>query len=88
MKITASGWPKNCVNEEQKKAFVEENKQRYGIDLDASEIKYNSGRRYIAKLCNNRCVLKIIFIFVHEIKFILNNHLFLVFGGVSVFETI
>ena len=54
MKLTASGWPANCVTDEQKATFIAENKRRYNIELNPDEIRYNSGRRYIAKLCNNR----------------------------------
>lgn len=54
LKISASGWPKNCVTNDEKAAFILENKERYNIELDPNSIKYNSGRRYIAKLCNNR----------------------------------
>lgn len=54
LKICSSGWPKEADTEEKKEAFILENKERYNIELDPKKMEFNSGKRYIAKLCNNR----------------------------------
>ena len=53
IKQEASGYPKDCVTDEQKQRYVEEYYQHEGIRLDPKEIKYNPGLRYLAKLVLN-----------------------------------
>jgi hypothetical protein len=64
IKYEASGWPEECldkeateeVRDERKNKFVDEAKSKYGIVLEANEMKPNPGLRYLAKLCLNRSV--------------------------------
>ena len=53
IKIEASGYPKDVVTEEDKDAFIETYKNKYGIELDKNNIKLNPGMRHIAKLALN-----------------------------------
>ena len=52
-KQEASGYPKDCVTDEQKQRYVEGYEQHEGIQLNPEEIKYNPGLRYLAKLVLN-----------------------------------
>ena len=38
MKLEASGWPKNCRTEEEKKQFLEQCRLQDGIELDPEEL--------------------------------------------------
>ncbi len=53
IKQESSGYPKNCVTEEQKQQYVEEYYEREGIQLDREKIEYNSGMRALSKLMLN-----------------------------------
>lgn len=48
-KIESSGWPSHCVTEQAKAAFIRVCKERDGVDLEASEMRYSSGGRYASK---------------------------------------
>ena len=52
-KTEASGWPANCVSDEQKSDYVREYEEREGIKLDPSKIEKNPGRKQVAKLMLN-----------------------------------
>ena len=52
-KQEASGYPPDCVTDEQKQRSVEEYEQHEGIQLNPEEIEYNPGLRYLAKLILN-----------------------------------
>ena len=52
-KQEASGYPPDCVTDEQKQRYVEEYEQHEGIQLNPEEIEYNPGLRYLAKLILN-----------------------------------
>ena len=49
----ASGYPSNCVTEEQKQECVDEYLEMEGIQLDRGKIGYNPGMRALAKLILN-----------------------------------
>ena len=53
IKQEASGYPKECVTDEQKQRYVDEYYEHEGIRLDPKEIKYNPGLRSLAKLMLN-----------------------------------
>ena len=53
IKQEASGYPKDCVTEEQKQHYVDEYFEKSGIHLDLHKIKYNLGLRALAKLMLN-----------------------------------
>ena len=53
IKAEASGWPSDVKSDEQKQAYIEENRRQYGILLDGNNMVKNPGRRHIAKLCLN-----------------------------------
>ena len=53
IKQEASGYPKECVTEEQKQRYVQEYLEREGISLDPNKIEYNPGLRALAKLMLN-----------------------------------
>ena len=44
----SAGWPKKCVTEEQKAAYIQQYKEREGISWNT--IEKNPGRRAVAKL--------------------------------------
>jgi len=48
-KIEASGWPPNCITEEDKNAYIKSIKDSEGIELDPSNIESNPGLREIYK---------------------------------------
>lgn len=54
IKAEASGWPSDNMTDAEKQAYIDENRRRYGIELDANNMIKNPGRRHIAKLCLNR----------------------------------
>jgi hypothetical protein len=53
IKVEASGYPKEVKTEEEKDAFIKTYKDKYGIELDKNNIKFNPGMRHIAKLALN-----------------------------------
>ena len=52
-KAEASGWPDYCQDQDSKNAFVQEYKERYGVNLDPAQINYNKGKRTVSKFCLN-----------------------------------
>ena len=50
IKMQASGWPDRCKTEEDKRQFMEEVKEREGIELDYDKVEKNPGLRSVAKL--------------------------------------
>ena len=53
IKLEASGYPKNCVMDEQKQWYINDILENQGIQLDPAEINYNPGLRPLAKLMLN-----------------------------------
>ena len=53
IKLEASGYPKNCVTDEQKQAYVDDILEHQGIQLDPSKNVYNPGLHALAKLMLN-----------------------------------
>jgi hypothetical protein len=53
IKQEASGYPKECVTEEQKQYYVDEYFENSGIRLDPHKIEHNPGLRALAKLMLN-----------------------------------
>ena len=53
LKQEASGWPAWCVTDEDKRTYVQNYKEREGIQLDPDNIAKNPGLRSLAKLCLN-----------------------------------
>jgi hypothetical protein len=53
IKQEASGYPEDCVTEEQKQYYVDEYFENSGIRLDPYKIEYNPGLRALAKLMLN-----------------------------------
>ena len=53
IKLEASGYPKNCVTDEQKQAYVSDIFENQGIQLDPGKIVYNPGLRALANLMLN-----------------------------------
>jgi len=52
-KQEADGWPSWAVTEEQKRAYIQQYKEKEGIELDYDNIKKNPGRRQLAKIMLN-----------------------------------
>jgi hypothetical protein len=53
IKQESSGYPKNCVTDEQKQRYVNEYLNVEGIQLDREKIQHNPGMRALAKLMLN-----------------------------------
>ena len=53
IKQEASGYPKDCVTDEQKQRYIDEYYEHEGIRLDPNKIEYNPGLRSLAKLALN-----------------------------------
>ena len=53
LKTEASGWPSSCTDDEKKQAFIDEFKDREGVELDPEKMEKNPGKRFIAKLMLN-----------------------------------
>ena len=49
-KTEATGWPKNCVTDEQKDAYITNYYAREGVQLEPNKIGKNFGRKQVAKL--------------------------------------
>ena len=55
-KQESSGWPGWCQTEEDKERYLQEYKNKEGIDLDRDAMKYNAGARTVWKqILNNLC---------------------------------
>ena len=52
-KTEATGWPKNCVTDEQKHAYITNYYAREGVQLEPNKIGKNFGRKQVAKLVLN-----------------------------------
>ena len=53
IKQEASGYPEGCNSDEEKKAYIQDFKDKTGIQMDPANIVKNDGKREIAKLCLN-----------------------------------
>jgi hypothetical protein len=53
LKIEASGWPLQCIDETSKEDFIRENYLIYGIQVDPAKMNKNPGLRYISKVNSN-----------------------------------
>ena len=53
IKQEASGYPPDCVTDEQKQRYIDDYYEHEGIRLDPEKIEYNPGLRYLAKLVLN-----------------------------------
>ena len=62
MKQEASGYPKDCVTDEQKQRYIDEYYEHEGIRLDPNKIEYNPGLRSLAKLMLNSLWGRLFFI--------------------------
>ncbi|XP_055344050.1 uncharacterized protein LOC129592111 [Paramacrobiotus metropolitanus] len=52
-KLEASGWPQDCITEEQKQKYLADIEKREGITLDPERIEDNPARRAVAKIMLN-----------------------------------
>lgn len=52
-KRKTSGWPNDCVTDEQKDAYTAEHQAHEGVSLDKDKIAVNPGRKAVAKLMLN-----------------------------------
>ena len=52
-KQEASGWPSDCVTDQQKEAYIAEYELHEGIKLDSDKIEVNPGRKAVAKVMLN-----------------------------------
>ena len=64
IKQEASGYPKDCVTDEQKQRYIDEYYEHEGIRLDPNKIEYNSGLRSLAKLMLNSLWGRLFLLFV------------------------
>ena len=53
IKTEASGWPKDCETEEEKRGFIERFEEKEGIRLQYENVKKNTGLKATAKLMLN-----------------------------------
>ena len=53
IKQESSGWPAECITQEQKEDYINKYYEREGIRLDSACISKNPGRRQVAKLALN-----------------------------------
>jgi len=53
LKQETSGWPRECLNDENKKQYFREYKETKGIVLDRNNIVRNPSLRSVTKLCLN-----------------------------------
>ena len=53
IKMEASGYPPECVTDDDKSDYIKRVRQHEGITLDPANIEFNAGRRAVAKLCLN-----------------------------------
>ena len=52
-KIEASGWPENCITEEDKDNYIKMYYEREKVKLDKNNIAFNPGKRFTYKIANN-----------------------------------
>ena len=64
IKQEASGYPKDCVTDEQKQRYIDEYYEHEGIRLDPNKIEYNPGLRSLAKLALNSLWGRLFLLFV------------------------
>ena len=67
IKQEASGYPKECVTDEQKQHYIDEYYEHEGIQLDPNKIEYNPGLRSLAKLALNSLWGRLFLLFVNVI---------------------
>ena len=67
IKQEASGYPKECVTDEQKQRYIDEYYQHEGIRLDPNKIEYNPGLRSLAKFALNSLWGRLFLLFVNVI---------------------
>ena len=67
IKQEASGYPKDCVTDEQKQRYIDEYYEHEGIRLDPNKIEYNPGLRSLAKLALNSLWGRLFLLFVNVI---------------------
>lgn len=53
IKIESSGYPDNCVSEENKDDYIKIIEEKEGVKLEKENIKFNPGKRSVAKLSLN-----------------------------------
>lgn len=53
IKQESSGWPTDCLTDEQRKEYIANYEKHEGVKLNITEIKKNPGRRQVAKLALN-----------------------------------
>jgi hypothetical protein len=53
IKIEASGYPDGITTPEQQQQYIEECKEKFNIDIDQNNVKYNAALRTLAKICLN-----------------------------------
>ena len=53
IKQEASGYPPDCVTDDQKQRYIDDYYEHEGIRLDPDKIEYNPGLQYLAKLILN-----------------------------------
>lgn len=59
IKVHSSGWPAWCKDDASRQHFIDEYKRREQIELDANQIAFNPGLRFISKIClNSLCKLR------------------------------
>ena len=51
IKLEASGYPKNCVTDKQKQAYLDDILEHQGIQVDPAKIVYNPGLRLWPSSC-------------------------------------
>ena len=64
IKQEASGYPKDCVTDEQKQRYIDQYYENEGIRLDPNKIEYNPGLRSLAKLMLNSLWGRLFLLFV------------------------
>ena len=64
IKQEASGYPKECVTDEQKQRYIDEYYEHEGIRLEPNKIEYNPGLRSLAKLALNSLWGRLFLLFV------------------------
>ena len=67
IKQEASGYPKDCVTDEQKQHYIDEYYAHEGIRLDPNKIEYNPGLRSLAKFALNSLWGRLFLLFVNVI---------------------
>ena len=67
IKQEASGYPKECVTDEQKQRYIDEYYEHEGIRLDPNKIEYNPGLRFLAKFALNSLWGRFFLLFVNVI---------------------